>query len=188
MKTVARQAFWNLPNSLTMARIAVIPLVMVLMVFPGRFMCQVAMWLFIAACITDIVDGFLARRLGLTSTVGAFLDPLADKLLVMAVMVMLIPLDRIPAWMVVLLLSREITITALRGIAVSEGIVIAAGKLGKYKTAFQDTALGFLIFHHAWKGIDAHSVGIVLMWFALGYSLVSGWTYLRGFLRATVTA
>ncbi len=185
MTGVTGRAFWNLPNSLTVARIVAIPVVVVLMLFPGPKMCHLAMWVFVIACITDAVDGFLARRMGLTSTLGAFLDPLADKLLVTAAMVMLIPLDRIPAWMVVVLLSREITITALRGIAANEGIVIAAGKLGKYKTAFQDTALGFLIYHHEWNGVDPHSVGIVLMWFALGYSLISGWGYLKGFIKAT---
>ena len=75
MRTVARQAFWNLPNSLTMARIAVIPVVMILMLFPGRFMCQVAMWLFIAACITDIVDGFLDARF---ERVDAYLGTIAQ--------------------------------------------------------------------------------------------------------------
>ncbi len=186
MKTVSRRAFWNLPNSITVGRICAIPLVVVLLLFPGPTMCQIAMWVFVIACITDVVDGFLARRMGLTSTMGAFLDPLADKLLVMAAMVMLIPLDRLPAWMVVALLAREITITALRGIAANEGIVIAAGKMGKYKTAFQDTALGFLIFHYEWHGIDAHSVGMVLMWFALAYSLISGWGYLKGFVKAVM--
>ncbi len=187
MRTVKRQEFWNAPNSLTVARVAAVPIVVVLMMFPGPFWCAVTMVIFVAAAITDLIDGYLARKLDLESTIGAFLDPLADKLLVTAAMVMLIPLGRIPAWIVVVFLAREITITALRAIAASEGIIISAGSLGKYKTVFQSTALGFLIFHYPLYGVDAHSVGIVLVWFALAYALVSGFQYLRGFVRMTVT-
>jgi len=187
LKPVARQEFWNLPNSLTVARCAAVPVVVVLLMFPGPFWCTVAMLFFVAAAITDLLDGYLARKLHMESTIGAFLDPLADKLLVMAAMVMLIPLGRIPAWMVVIFLAREITITALRAIAASEGVIIAAGSLGKYKTVFQTTAMGFLIFHYELHGIDAHSVGILLLWGALIYTIVSGFTYLRGFVRLTVT-
>lgn len=183
MKTVERREFWNAPNTLTVARCAAVPVVMVLLMFPQPLWCTVTMFIFAAAAITDLIDGYLARKLHLESTLGAFLDPLADKLLVTAALVMLIPLGRVPAWMVAVFLLREITITALRAIAASEGVIIAAGSLGKYKTVFQSTALGFLIFHYEWRGIDAHSVGIVLLWVALGYALVSATSYVRGFVR-----
>jgi CDP-diacylglycerol---glycerol-3-phosphate 3-phosphatidyltransferase len=186
MKPIAKQAFWNIPNSLTVARCAAVPFVAFLLVFTGYWWNLVACIVFVVASITDLVDGYLARRLDLESTIGAFLDPLADKLLVMTCMIMLVPLDRIPAWMVVIFLAREISVTALRGIAASEGIIIAAGSLGKYKTAFQTVALGFLIYHWNEFGVNVHSVGIVLMWIALVYALASGYKYLMGFVRATV--
>jgi len=185
-KTLARSEFWNLPNTITVMRVLVIPIVMVLMLYPGRFTSLAAGLLFIAAALSDILDGYYARKLGLVSTFGAFLDPLADKLLVSAAMVMLIPLGRIPAWVVAIFLMREMTITALRSIAASEGLIIAASPLGKRKTAYQTTALSFLIIHHPMWGFDVHSVGIVLLWFALYYTVVSGWDYLRSFLREVI--
>jgi len=187
VKTISRKAFWNLPNSMTVARCASVPLIAVLLLFTSKTMCMIACIIFVLSSLTDLVDGYLARRLNLISTIGAFLDPLADKLLVMTCMVMLIPQDRLPAWMVVLFLAREVTITALRGIAASEGIIIAAGKLGKYKTAFQIVALGFLIYHYDEFGVNVHSVGIVLMWFALFYAYASAYRYLKGFIDQAVT-
>ena len=89
------------------------------------------------AAITDVVDGWLARRMGLVTVIGKFLDPLADKLIVLAAMVMLVRLGRFPAWVAILLLSREFVVTGLRQIAASEGMVIAAGQEGKWKTALQ---------------------------------------------------
>ncbi len=183
MRTISSREFWNVPNTLTVIRCAAVPVVVVLLMFPGPKWCAVACFIFVAASLTDMLDGYLARKMGLTSTMGAFLDPLADKLIVMAAMIMLIPLDRIPAWMVVVFLAREITITAVRAIAASEGVIIAAGNLGKYKMVFQINALAFLIYHYDIIGASAHSVGIVLMWFALAYALASGWQYMRGFIR-----
>ena len=188
MKTISRKAFWNLPNSMTIARCASVPVIALLMMFTSKTMCTVACVIFVLSSLTDLIDGYLARRLNLISTIGAFLDPLADKLLVMTCMVMLIPLDRLPAWMVVVFLAREITITALRGIAASEGIIIAAGTLGKYKTAFQIVALGFLIYHYDEWGVNVHSVGMVLMWFALFYAYASAYKYMRAFIDQAVTA
>ena len=186
MKTISKQAFWNIPNTLTVVRCGAVPVMAFMLLFTGYWWNFVACVIFVVASITDLVDGYLARRLDLESTIGAFLDPLADKLLVMTCMIMLIPLGRIPAWMVAIFLAREISVTALRGIAASEGIIIPAGSLGKYKTAFQTVALGFLIYHWNEFGVNVHSVGIVLMWFALVYALVSGYKYLMGFVRATV--
>ena len=180
----AKGGFWNLPNTITVVRILVVPVVMVLITVPERWAAWTAMILFIAASLSDIVDGYLARKLGLQSVLGAFLDPLADKLLVIGAMVMLVPTGRLPAWMVALFILRELTITSLRTIAISEGIVIAASKWGKYKTAYQDTALCFLLLHYPVFGMDAHTVGYVLMWLALFFTLFSGVHYFIGFARA----
>lgn len=186
MKPISRQAFWNLPNSMTVGRCAAVPVIALLLLFSGETWNKIACVVFVIASLTDLVDGYLARRMNLTSTIGAFLDPLADKLLVMTTMIMLVPLERLPAWFVVLFLAREMAITALRGIAASEGIIIAAGTLGKYKTSFQIVALGFLIWHWDTWGVNIHSVGIVLMWFALVYAYASAYRYLNGFIKQAV--
>lgn len=176
--------FWNIPNLLTLARIAVIPvLVWVLWDEPNTKWDMIACAIFVVAQLTDIIDGWLARRWNLMTPMGAYLDPLADKLMVTTVLVMLIPLGRAPAWMVVLLLCREVAITGLRGIASQEGIVMAASSLGKLKTAYMGTALGFLLWHHRTLDIDVHSTGIALLWITLFCSIGSGLHYFREFVR-----
>lgn len=185
--------FWNLPNILTLLRIAAVPvMVWVLWEPPGRWMARAAMAIFVVAMITDIIDGYLARKWDLVSVVGAFLDPLADKLMVVTTLVMLVSHGWLPAWLVALLICRELTITALRTIAVSEGLVLAASTLGKFKTTFQATALGFLLWHHEtdflWLfHVDVHACGIVLMYFALFFSLVSAGSYLKSFFEHAPT-
>ena len=180
------KGFWNLPNILTVLRIAVIPLmVWLLLEEPTEFEAIVSVVIFVAAMITDIVDGWLARKWDLVSPVGAFLDPLADKLMTITILVMLVPLGRAPAWVVALLLCREVAITGLRGIASQEGMVIAASSLGKLKTAYLGTAIGFLLWHHEAMGCDAHSAGIVLLWIATFCSLFSGLHYFREFVKKT---
>ena len=177
------KGFWNAANTITVARIFMIPPVMALMFSPAPWAGWAAMVLFVIAGISDLVDGWLARKYGQVSVIGAFLDPLADKLMVMAVMVMLIPHGRIPAWLVVLLLSRELTITGLRGIASAEGIIISASSGGKFKTAYQMTGLSFLLVHYEYIGIDAHVVGMWLMYISAGVSFWSGWQYCIEFYR-----
>ena len=180
------KGFWNLPNILTVARIAIIPvMVWLLLEEPTQREALISVVIFVAAMITDIVDGWLARRWDLVSPVGAFLDPLADKLMTITVLIMLVPLGRAPAWMVALLLCREIAITGLRGIASQEGIVIAASSLGKLKTAYLGSAIGFLLYHHDLMGCNVHSAGIVLLWIATFCSLFSGLHYFRAFVSKT---
>ena len=138
----------NLPNALTFLRLACIPLILMCLLFPGRWGSFVAALFFGIASITDILDGFFARKYGLVTVLGKFLDPLVDKLLVSMTMIMLIPLDRIPVWMVILIIAREMAVTGLRAVAVGEGIVIQASALGKYKTIFQSIALVGLCLHY----------------------------------------
>ncbi len=180
------KGFWNLPNTLTVLRIAVIPImVWLLLDEPSPEEDLIAVVIFVAAMITDIVDGWLARKWGLVSPVGAFLDPLADKLMTITVLVMLVPLGRAPAWIVALLLCREVAITGLRGIASQEGMVIAASSLGKLKTAYLGAAIGFLLYHGRAWGCDAHSAGIVLLYIATFCSLFSGLHYFKEFVKNT---
>lgn len=179
-----RKAFWddaiNIPNALTMARIVAIPAVLYFVALGTPLGAMIAAHLWGVLSVTDFLDGYLARKMGVESVVGKFLDPLADKLFVMALLVYLVPMGRIPAWMVVVLVAREITITGLRAIASSEGIVMAAQSGGKWKTAIQMLGILFLIIHFPHRAIpfydkpvDFNVVGQWLMLISVGVSLMS---------------
>ncbi len=135
---------------------------------------------FFLACLTDYWDGYLARRYSLTTTLGKFLDPLADKLLVAATLIMSVGMDReprLPAWLVVIIVGREMAVTGLRAIASGEGIVISAEELGKYKMIFQMFALHGLLIHYTYVGIDFHLAGMYFLWISTVVSLWSGGVY-----------
>ena len=177
------EVIFNLPNTLTILRLLCIPVVVICLRDPGRFGSSLAALFFGLGFVTDFLDGFFARRYGEVTTLGKLLDPLADKILVSVTMVMLIPLDRIPAWIVMLIIAREIAVTGLRSIAVNRGVVIQASKLGKYKTALQVTATIGLCLHYEYFNIDFHQVGMIFLWIALIFTLWSGWAYFRHFHR-----
>lgn len=188
-----REDALNLPNLLTFGRILIIPLVLYLIDQGTPSDCVYAALVYSAAAITDLLDGMLARRMGIVSVLGKFLDPLADKLLVMATLVYLVPMGRIPEWAVILLVGREISITGLRSIASSEGIVIGAGGGGKSKTALQMVGILCLILgypYHLDLGlydlgvVDLVVVGRALVYVSLVFSLVSAVEYLRLFARS----
>ena len=183
----------NLPNVLTMVRILLIPLVLYLLDRGSPFDCFLATLVFAAAAITDFFDGYLARRRNLVSLLGKFLDPLADKLIVMATLVWLVGMGRVPAWLVVVVIGREITITALRGIASTERLVIAAGEGGKSKTALQMVGLVCLILGYPYHldffvvdfgVVDLVLVGRALVYASLAFSLVSAFQYGKFFIEA----
>lgn len=183
----------NLPNLLTIGRVVIIPVVLGLMDRGTPKDCVWAAIVYAAAAITDLLDGYLARRMNVVSVLGKFLDPLADKLLVMASLVYMVPMGRIPEWAVVLLLAREISITALRSIASSEGVVIAAGEEGKAKTALQMVGILCLILgypYHLELGpidlgvVDLIYVGRALVYVSLVFSILSAVSYLRLFSAA----
>ena len=179
--------FWNIPNILTLIRIAAIPFVAAMLICPvGTYPTPkegiIACIIFVAAMLTDILDGYLARKWNLLTPLGAYLDPLADKLMVTVSLIMLIPLGWAPAWLISVLLCREIAITGLRGIASQQNLVLAASPLGKTKTAYQSTAIGMLLWHYPvnWPffgHIDIHSCGIALLYVSVVFSLVSGIEY-----------
>lgn len=175
------QVILNLPNKLTFFRLACIPLVVVCLSFQGRWGSFLGALFFGMAFITDILDGFFARKYGEVTVLGKFLDPMADKLLVSVTMIMLVHIDRIPVWVVMLIIAREIAVTGLRSIAVSEGIVIQASSLGKYKTIFQATTISGLCLHYEFLHVDIHVVGMVFLWPALILTLWSGWAYFKQF-------
>ena len=181
MKARRQDTLTNLPNALTFLRLACIPLILICLLYPGRWGSFLAALFFGIASITDILDGFFARKYGLVTILGKFLDPLVDKLLVSMTMIMLIPLDRIPVWIVIVIIAREMAVTGLRAVAVGEGIVIHASALGKYKTIFQSVALVGLCLHYPYFGVNTHVVGMVFLWGALLLTLWSGWEYFRQF-------
>lgn len=188
-----RQELTDAPNVVTLARIALIPLILVLIdnSSPGR--SAVAAVIFIIAAVTDALDGYLARRLQLVTVVGKFLDPLADKLIVLATLVVLVAADRAPAWLVVLLMSRELAITGLRAIASSRGLVIAAGAGGKVKTALQLVGISFLLVHFRYPilffdyTLDFQTVGIYVLYLSLAMSILSAVQYFQFFAEAAAT-
>jgi CDP-diacylglycerol---glycerol-3-phosphate 3-phosphatidyltransferase len=183
----------NLPNLLTMGRILMIPLFLWLLDSETPRACFWAALVFALAAITDILDGYLARKLGIVSVLGKFLDPLADKLIVMASLVWMVPMGRIAPWAVVVLIGREISVTGLRSIAASEGVVISAGQEGKTKTALQMIGIIALVlgypYHLAYPGVDLGvvdlvHVGRVLIYLSLVFSIASAAQYLRLFAAA----
>jgi CDP-diacylglycerol--glycerol-3-phosphate 3-phosphatidyltransferase len=176
---------WTLPNLLTLFRIAVIPAMVYLLTDPGRLAAAGAAALFFLAALSDFFDGYLARRHGITTTLGQYLDPLADKLIVAAALIMLAAmpdrLPRVPAWMVVVIVGRELAVTGLRAIASSEGVTLGAEELGKYKMIFQMFALHGLLIHYRYGpsffGIDFFAAGMVFLWVAMVISLWSAADY-----------
>jgi len=165
------------PNNLTLFRIAAGPLIVVLLLFPGRLFTLVAAALFSAGAITDFLDGFIARRRGLESNFGKVMDPLADKLLVSSAFIMLASLGWIPGWIVCIIIGRELAVTGLRLIAAQQGKDISASRLGKYKTGFQIAAIIPLLIHFQYLTIDFHAIGGVFLWAALVLTLLSGADY-----------
>ncbi len=178
--------FWNLPNTLTVIRMLLVP-VMVLVMWEDAtpFMNYLGCFIFVAAMITDIVDGYLARKWNLVTPVGAYLDPMADKLMTATVLIMLIPLGRVSAALVAVLLCRELAITGLRGIASQEGIHLPADTLGKVKTAYQATGIGMLLWHEDFFFFDIHSAGTVVLWIGTLFAVISAVDYFVKFARAT---
>jgi CDP-diacylglycerol---glycerol-3-phosphate 3-phosphatidyltransferase len=181
-----RATIWNIPNLLTGFRIFSIPLVVFFLTSPGPLPSFLAALTFTIAAITDLLDGYFARLHKRETAVGKLLDPMADKLLILSGMIMLIPLERIPAWMAVVIIGREVAITGLRGIASAEGVVIAASRWGKGKMIFQSSALTGLMLHYQYLGINFHILGMILLWIALAVTLWSGIDYFWKFYQGMV--
>jgi CDP-diacylglycerol--glycerol-3-phosphate 3-phosphatidyltransferase len=182
-----RATIRNIPNLLTVLRIFSIPVIVLFLTSPGPLASFLAALVFGIASLTDLLDGYLARQQKAETAIGKLLDPMADKLLILSAMIMLIPLGRIPAWIVVLIIGREVAITGLRGIASAEGVVIAASPLGKAKMVFQSLSLGGLMLHYEYLGINFHFLGMILLWISLAITLWSGidyfWKFYQGVMK-----
>jgi CDP-diacylglycerol--glycerol-3-phosphate 3-phosphatidyltransferase len=181
-----RATIRNIPNLLTVLRIFSIPVIVLFLTSPGPLASFLAALVFGIASLTDLLDGYLARQQKAETAIGKLLDPMADKLLILSGMIMLIPLGRIPAWIVVLIIGREVAITGLRGIASAEGVVIAASPLGKAKMVFQSLSLGGLMLHYEYLGINFHFLGMILLWIALAITLWSGIDYFWKFYQGVI--
>ncbi|MDR2124652.1 MAG: CDP-diacylglycerol--glycerol-3-phosphate 3-phosphatidyltransferase [Desulfovibrio sp.] len=174
---------FNLPTRLTISRMAIVPVIVVLLLFPGRWTCFVAALLFAAAGFTDLLDGRLARKTNQITSLGKFLDPLADKILVNSALIMLVHNTWVPGWIAVLIIGRDTLVTGLRAAAAHEGEVIAADRHGKFKTVLQIVAVDMLLLHYDLLGIPVHDIGMLVLYFSLALTLFSGYNYFRTFCR-----
>ena len=181
-----KRDIFNLPNTITMLRIGVIPVLFGLLFSPGPAMSLVITILFIAAALTDLLDGYIARRFEIVTTMGKFLDPIADKLIVNTAMILMIPIGRIPAWIVAVIIIRDFAVDGIRNIAASEGMVIQASPLGKRKMLCQIFAVSALMIHYPFIGADAHTVGMAILCIALVLTVTSGIDYFLKFYRNSI--
>ena len=188
-----KNTIFNLPNMITIFRIMLVPVLFLLLFFsPGKLQSFFAGLVFSVASISDCVDGYLARRMNLVTDFGKFLDPLADKLLVGVALIMMIPLGRVPLWIVVIILGREAMVTLLRVVSLKKGNkVIEASMTGKYKTGFQIAAIIPLLFHYEYNlglkffdfSVDFHVVGMAFLYAALVLTIWTGVDYLYNFFK-----
>jgi len=177
---ITREKFWNLPNTITVVRVGVVPILLLLPWFSDRSSSLFIGWCFTVAGFSDLLDGWLARRGQQVTRIGKLLDPLADKLIVSTALIMLMATGRIPlwaTWMVVVIIGRELAVTGLRGIASAGGQVVGANKLGKLKAVMQNVAIGALLFHYETLGLPAHDIGMALLFVATALTLMSGYAY-----------
>ncbi len=166
----------NLPNKLTIMRVILIPFFIIFMKLPFGWGRIAALIIFIAACLTDTADGYIARKYNLVTDFGKFMDPLADKLLVCSAMILLIDTGQLASWIVIIIIAREFIISGFRLIAVDNGIVIAASKWGKLKTIFQMAMLIALIWNLPFYGFWVFEQ--ILIYIALVLTIVSLVDYL----------
>ncbi|GBC60178.1 CDP-diacylglycerol--glycerol-3-phosphate 3-phosp hatidyltransferase [Desulfonema ishimotonii] len=171
------------PNVLTLFRIAAAPGIIILLLFPNRFCTLMAALLFSAAAISDYFDGYLARRWEMVSNFGKVMDPVADKLVVSTAFIMMVSLGWIPAWIICIIIGRELAITGLRSVIAETGTDISASWLGKYKTGFQIAAIIPLLIHFPYFGINFHAIGLFFLWGALVFTLWSGADYFIKFRK-----
>jgi len=181
------EQFWNLPNTITLLRVGAVPVLLLLPLMPGRSGSQLTAWVFILAAISDVVDGWLARRGQQVTHIGKLLDPLADKLVISTALIVLLSMGRIPhwgVWMVVVIIGRELAVTGLRGLASAGGQVMAASGLGKLKTLTQNIAIGALLFPDPTLQLPTRTLGLVLLGLATLLTLWSGYVYFAQYFRA----
>jgi len=169
----------NLSISLTILRIFFVPLLVVLLLTKGRNMDLWAVGVFLLAAGTDLLDGYLARKRGQITTLGILLDPIADKLLTSAAFISLVELHLVPAWMVVIIVSREFAVSGLRAIASAQGFVMAASELGKTKMVFQVVAITVIVLERRYPALRVLGLGV--LWLVVLFALWSAGQYFWSF-------
>lgn len=177
----------QLPLILTLSRIAVVPIIIVAMLWDSQWGGIISAVLFVAASVTDYYDGYFARKYQVESIMGKLLDPIADKILVTSTLIMLIPTGRLGPIMVIILMARDAFINGLRSVAAAQNIVIAADPLGKWKTGFQMVAIPCVLVHTIplpyLDKIPVYQIGYWIMWLSVILSVISGYTYIQKYLK-----
>jgi CDP-diacylglycerol--glycerol-3-phosphate 3-phosphatidyltransferase len=169
-----------------LGRLIAIPIVIILLSLEiqSPMIAAAAAIVYLLASLSDLLDGYLARKYGNESNLGRFLDPMADKLLVFSALILLVGLQRAPAWVAFLIVSREMAVTSLRAIAVEQGLVIAASAQGKQKTLIQNIAMFCLLWRYDLFWLSAHKVGLFMLYLALITTYWSGGLYFYHFFKA----
>jgi len=179
----------NVPNLLTLTRILLIPVFVMLFATPDPHRSIIAAIVFTLAAVTDLLDGYLARRSGQVTKLGKLLDPIADKLLVLSALILLVNVDRVSALVAILIIAREVAVTGIRAIAATEGMIIAAETSGKYKMALQVIAIVLLILEGTALSAlgNLHLAGIVTLYLSLILGYASGAQYVWSFWKQVAT-
>lgn len=180
-----QETYFNLPNTLTLSRIFLIPIFVLLFSDPTPERSIVAACVFLVAALTDLLDGHLARRRGQITNLGKLLDPVADKLLVASALILLVQFDRVEVWLAILMIARELFVTGARAVAAKEGFVVAADAFGKFKVVGQIFGILCLILEKVIQipFLDLHIIGTLVLYLALTVALISGCRYLYEILR-----
>lgn len=185
MRSAGRESNINLPNVLTLVRILLIPVFVMLLIDPTPDRALAAAIVFVVAAVTDLLDGYVARKTGQITKLGRLLDPIADKLLVLSALILLVQVDRVSALVAILIIAREVAVTGLRAIAASEGLIMSAEVTGKYKMALQVIAIVLLVLEGTVVETigNLHLAGIVTLYLSLILGYVSGAQYVWSFWR-----
>jgi CDP-diacylglycerol--glycerol-3-phosphate 3-phosphatidyltransferase len=186
-KAVGQESL-NLPNVITLVRILLIPVFVMLFFTPTPDRSLSAAVVFVVAAITDLLDGYIARRTGQITKLGKLLDPIADKLLVLSALILLVNVDRVSALVAILVIAREVAVTGIRAIAAGEGMIIAAETTGKYKMALQVVAITTLILEGtAFSDLgNLHLAGSVTLYLSLVLGYLSGGVYVWSFWKQVI--
>ena len=185
MRSAGQESNINLPNVLTLVRILLIPVFIMLLIDPTPDRALAAAIVFVIAAVTDLLDGYVARKTGQITKLGRLLDPIADKLLVLSALILLVQVDRVSALIAILIIAREVAVTGIRAIAATEGLIMSAEVTGKYKMALQVIAIVLLVLEGtALEAIgNLHLAGIVTLYLSLILGYVSGAQYVWSFWR-----
>ena len=176
----------NLPNAITAIRIVAVPVLFLLLYDPSRSGSVLIAVIFASALMTDLLDGYVARKYNIITALGKFLDPVADKLLINTAMIILVSIARLDAWIFAVMMIRDLLVEGARASAATEGYAIDVSTLGKQKTFAQAIGLTALIIHYTFFGIDPSLVGSVIVYLAMILNVISGIDYLTKFYRTVL--